>query len=260
MLSEGRLLLEKDGAVATLVIDRPEKANAITLAMWRGLRERLAEVEADDAIDVLIVRGGGERAFSAGADIHEFSRVRFDAASARTYDEANRAAEEALANLSKPTIAQIHGACVGGGAQLALACDLRFADTRARFGIPPAKLGIVYGLASTKRLVDAVGSSTAKLLLYSGELLTARRAYEVGAFDELHEPEDLALRVRAYAAQVGSRSRHSVRAAKRIVGKISMGQVEDDDETTRLRDATFGGSDYQEGVHAFVEGRAPEFE
>lgn len=254
------LVLEKDGAIATLRINRPEKRNPISYAMWKGLPDLVAEVENDDAIKVLIVRGAGEKAFSAGADISEFDTYRADSEGARVYNEATHVAERALAGLAKPSIAQIHGFCIGGGAELALACDLRFADTNARFGITPARLGIVYSLTATKQLADLAGPAVTKYILFSGEHLHARRAYEVGIVDELHEPEELGPRVRAFAELIASRSQYSVRSAKRIVQKIQAGQVEDDEETLRLRNDSFDTADYKEGVRAFLAKRPPVFE
>lgn len=260
MADHEHLVLKKDGAIATLLINRPDKRNPISFAMWKALPGFVDEVESDDDIKVLVVRGAGEKAFSAGADISEFETYRADAEGARVYNEATHIAERALATMTKPSIAQIHGYCIGGGAEIALACDLRFADTNARFGITPARLGIVYSLTATKQLVDLAGPAVTKYILFSGEHLQARRAYEVGVVDELHDPGELGARVREFAELIASRSQYSVRASKRIVGKIQMGHVEDDDETTHLRDASFDGSDYKEGVRAFLDKRPPVFD
>jgi len=253
------MILTKDGAIATLTINRPEKRNPISFAMWKMLPDLVEQVENDDAIKVLVVRGAGEKAFSAGADISEFETYRADSEGARIYNEATHIAERALAGLSKPAIAMIHGFCIGGGAEIALACDLRFGDTSARFGITPARLGIVYSLTATKQLTDLAGPAVTKYILFSGEHLMAQRAYEVGVLDELLEPDALEARVYEFAELIASRSQYSVKASKVIVGKIQAGQVEDDAESLKLRNDSFDGADYEEGVRAFLEKRPPDF-
>ena len=259
MADSDHLVLSKDGAIATLLINRPDKRNPISFAMWKALPGLVEQVENDDEVKVLVIRGAGDKAFSAGADISEFSTYRADSEGARVYNEATHVAERALAGLSKPAIAMIHGFCIGGGAEIALACDLRFADTAARFGITPARLGIVYSLTATKQLSDLAGPAVTKYILFSGEHLMARRAYEVGVIDELLEPDELEARTYAFARLIASRSQYSVRSSKRIVQKIQAGAIEDDAESLKLRNDSFDGEDYQEGVRAFLEKRPPSF-
>lgn len=254
------LVLRKDGAIATLVINRPDKRNPISFAMWRALPGLVEDVEGDDDIKVLIIRGAGDKAFSAGADISEFETYRADSEGARVYNDATHVAERALAGLTKPAIAMIHGFCIGGGAEIALACDLRFADTNARFGITPARLGIVYSLTATKQLTDLAGPAVTKYILFSGEHLQAHRAHEVGVIDELLPPEELEARTLEFADLIASRSQYSVRSSKRIIGKIQAGQTEDDEETLALRNDSFDGDDYKEGVRAFLDKRPPDFD
>ena len=259
MPDDDHLVLSKDGAIATLAINRPDKRNPISFAMWKALPGLVAEVENDDEVKVLVIRGAGDKAFSAGADISEFHTYRADSEGARVYNEATHVAERALAGLSKPAIAMIHGFCIGGGAEIALACDLRFADTNARFGITPARLGIVYSLTATKQLSDLAGPAVTKYILFSGEHLHARRAYEVGVIDELLEPDQLEERTYEFARLIASRSQYSVRSSKRIVQKIQAGETEDDAESLKLRNDSFDGEDYEEGVRAFLEKRPPDF-
>ena len=254
------LYLEKDGAVAWLVLNRPEKRNPISYAMWRKLPDLVAEVEGDDSLKVLVVKGAGEKAFSAGADISEFDRYRADSEGARVYNEATHVGERALAGMKKPSIAMVRGFCIGGGCELALACDFRFSDTTGRFGITPARLGIVYSLTATKQLVDLVGPAVAKYILFSGEHLPAERAYEVGLVDELLEPQELEGRTVEFAQLLASRSQHTIRSMKRIIGLIAAGQVEDDERTLKMRNDSFDGEDYKEGVRAFLEKRPPRFD
>lgn len=253
------LRVEHSGAVATLTLDRPESRNAIRLEMYRELPGLLRGIDDDPRVKVLVVRGAGTKAFAAGADISEFRDVRADAESARSYNEQVAAAEQALEGMAKPTIAMVHGYCVGGGCGLALACDLRFCDTGAQFAITPAKLGLVYSLESTRRLVDLVGPAQAKWILFSGQRVDAAHALRTGLADVVTEPGDLAGQVYDFAELVGTRAQYSVRAAKEVVRRIVAGQRRDDADTTQLRNASFDTEDYAEGVRAFLEKRAPEF-
>ena len=253
------LIVQKNGPIATLLINRAEKRNPISYAMWSALPGLLEDVANDDAIKVLIVRGAGDVAFSAGADIGEFDRYRADSAGARVYNEATHVAERAMTNFPKPAIAMIHGFCIGGGAELALGCDFRFADTNARFGITPARLGIVYSLTATRQLTDLAGPAVARHILFSGLHLEAQRAYEVGIFDRLEAPEELEAKTLEFAELLCSRSQYSIRSSKQILQRIAAGQLEDDAYTLKLRNDSFDGEDYEEGVRAFLAKRPPVF-
>jgi enoyl-CoA hydratase/carnithine racemase len=227
--------------------------------MYEALPDLLAEVDGDQAVKVLVVRGAGQKAFASGADISEFREVRANAETARAYNERVAAAELALEGMSKPTIAMVHGYCIGGGCGLALACDLRFVDERARFGITPAKLGLVYSLGSTKRLVDVVGPSRAKWILMSGQLVNADRAHQIGLADEVVPTDDLEKLTYEFAELLCTRAQFSIRATKQIVTRILAGQTEDDEATRDLRNSSFDTDDYAEGVRAFLEKRPPTF-
>ncbi|MBB4930423.1 enoyl-CoA hydratase/carnithine racemase [Lipingzhangella halophila] len=253
------LLIDREGAVATLTINRPDSRNAISLGMYQELPKLVQSVDNDPNVKVLVVRGAGTKAFAAGADIHEFEEVRGNAESARNYNEHVAAAEHALERMTKPSIAMVHGFCIGGGCGLALACDLRFSDHNGRFGITPAKLGLVYSLESTKRLVDLVGPAQAKWILYSGLHVDAERALRIGLADSLHAPEELESATAEFAQAITSRAQYSVRATKEIVRRINAGQAEDDEATTELRNSSFDTDDYAEGVRAFLEKRSPDF-
>jgi enoyl-CoA hydratase/carnithine racemase len=253
------LRLERAGAVATLVLNRPDSHNAIKLGMYEELPALLEKVDADPAVKVLVLRGAGGKAFASGADISEFKEVRGDAASARVYNERVAAAERALEGLRKPTIAMIHGYCIGGGCGLALACDLRFADDRAKLAITPAKLGLVYSLESTKRLVDLVGPSRAKWMLTSGLQLDAALALRVGLVDEVYPAGELETRTVEFAELLTTRAQFSVRATKEMIRRIVAGQTEEDEASLELRNSSFDTPDYAEGVRAFLEKRKPHF-
>ncbi|HEY0450770.1 enoyl-CoA hydratase/isomerase family protein [Actinophytocola sp.] len=249
------LSLEIDGAVATLTIDRPAKRNAMSFEMWSALPGLLGKVEADDSVRALVIRGTDH--FSAGADISEFTTLRADPDGARRYGAAVHAGERSIATLTKPTIAAVTGVCVGGGCELALACDLRIAADDARFGITPAKLGIVYNATSTKQLVDAVGPAWARQILFTGELVDAATALRIGLVNELHP--DPAARATELATAMAARAQVSVRGAKTIIGRITEGHFDEDETVHALYEASVTSDDYAEGVRAFLAKRPPRF-
>lgn len=253
------LLVERQGAVATVVLNKPQSHNAISIDMYKDLPGIMADLDADRSVKVIVLRGAGEKSFASGADISEFEQERSDATKARNYNKHVAAAERAIEDVAKPTIAMIHGYCIGGGAGLALACDIRFADRAAKFAITPAKLGLVYSLESTKRMVDLVGPSRAKWILFSGLQIPADRAYELGLFDEVTDTDALEELTYGFAETVCSRAQFSVRAGKVMVDKVVAGQVRDDEATTDLRNSSFDTEDFTEGVQAFMSKRSPNF-
>jgi enoyl-CoA hydratase/carnithine racemase len=253
-----------DEGVATVTIDHPAKRNAMTPGMWRRLPELLEQLTADPGVRVLVLTGA-EGTFCAGADIGSLRDAgrgvpQEDAAGIRPGDAAREqqalavAAEEALAAFPKPTLASVRGHCVGGGCQLAAACDLRFAAHDALFGITPAKLGIVYPASSTSRLVRLVGPATAKFLLYSGELVDAGRALRAGLVDEVHRADELDKRVTDFAQALTRRSALTQAAAKEFAdGHTGPERVE------HWQREAAASSEAAEGVAAFLERRTPHF-
>ncbi|MFG2120016.1 enoyl-CoA hydratase/isomerase family protein [Streptomyces sp. NPDC048710] len=232
-------------AVATVVIRHPAKRNAMTAAMWRALPPLLARLAGDPDVRALVLTGEGAT-FCAGADI---STLQGSPAEAQ---ELAVAAEEALAAFPKPTLAAIRGHCVGGGAQLAAACDLRLAEEGALFGVTPAKLGIVYAASSTRRLVSLVGPATAKYLLFSAELIDAQRALRTGLVDEVLPEGELDKRVAELARILVSRSQLTQAAAK----EFANGRT---DRDAHWAEQARGSGDTAEGVAAFLERRQPRF-
>jgi enoyl-CoA hydratase/carnithine racemase len=251
--------LESDGPIAQIVLNRPAKRNAVTFAMWQRLPELFAEFEQDRQLKVLVLRGAGDRAFSAGADISEFETLRASSEGTQAYNAAAEHAQTALASMAKPTIALVRGACVGGGCGLALSCDIRFGDQSAVFAITPARLGLVYPVGVTKRLVDLVGPAQAKAILYTGMKINAERAYELGLVNDLFDEDTLEANTLAFARTITERAQYSVRSTKRIVNLIADGLAQENDETVALRDGAFDTEDYREGVRAFLEKRPAAF-
>lgn len=249
-MSEPGLLVDTADGTATVTISNPAKRNAMTTGMWRELPRLLRRLADDPAVRVLVMTGAGDT-FCAGADIGD---LREPGAGSGPAQSAAVEAEEALAVFPKPTIAAVRGFCVGGGCQLAAACDLRFAAEGARFGITPARLGIVYSASSTRRLVGLVGPATAKYLLFSAELIGHERALRTGLVDEVLPHDALDERVREFAAVLASRSQLTQAAAKEFAGpEVGPERVEH-----WAREAA-GSDDTAEGVAAFLERRAPRF-
>ncbi|MER5429862.1 enoyl-CoA hydratase-related protein [Streptomyces sp. NPDC002588] len=242
---EPELLHGVTDGVATVVLHHPAKRNAMTAAMWAALPPLLDGLAADDGVRALVVTGAGGT-FCAGADI---STLRGSA------DEAQQLAvqaEEALAAFPKPTLAAVKGHCVGGGAQLAVACDLRFAEEGSLFGVTPAKLGIVYPASATRRLVALVGPATAKYLLFSGELIDTPRALRTGLVDEMLPADELDKRVEEFTRVLVSRSQLTQAAAK----EFANGRT---DRDAHWAAQARGSGDTAEGVAAFLERREPRF-
>lgn len=251
------LSLTLDNHVAHLIIDRPDKRNAFTQAMWEALPELVERAMLNPDIRVMILRASVPGAFSAGADIAEFGAGAQDPDWRIRNQAAIRRAMETLARAPKPVIAQIEGDCIGGGCGLSLACDFRIATPSARFGITPAKLGLVYSLHDTKLLVDLVGPAAAKRILFTAQLVDAAEAYRIGLVDEI--AQDAGAAAAALALHIASVSPHSVRASKAMIGRIVHGQAEDDAETLAQFADAFDGPDFREGVAAFLAKRKPEF-
>ncbi|GHI03188.1 enoyl-CoA hydratase [Streptomyces cellostaticus] len=232
-------------SVATVVVRHPAKRNAMTAAMWRALPPLLAQLASDPGVRALVLTGEGAT-FCAGADI---STLQGSPAEAQGLAVA---AEEALAAFPKPTLAAVRGHCVGGGAQLAAACDLRLAEEGALFGVTPAKLGIVYPASSTRRLMSLVGPATAKYLLFTAELIDAGRALRTGLVDEVLPEGDLDKRVAELTRILVSRSQLTQAAAK----EFANGRTDRDAHWTQQAG---GSGDTAEGVAAFLERRQPRF-
>ncbi|GLF98426.1 enoyl-CoA hydratase/isomerase family protein [Streptomyces yaizuensis] len=237
--------------VATVVISNPAKRNAMTTAMWRALPPLLDALAADPAVRVLVLTGAGA-AFCAGADI---AALREPGTGAQ---EAAVRAEEALAAFPRPTLAAVRGPCVGGGAQLAVACDLRFAEEGAVFGVTPARLGVVYPAAATRRLIALTGPATAKYLLFSAELIDTGRALRGGLVDEVLPPGALAERVAAFTRVLTGRSLLTQTAAKEFAaGDAGPERVAHWER--QAREQALPGGDTAEGAAAFLERRSPRF-
>ena len=257
--ADGGLRLSSSGSIARLTLSRPDARNALTFAMWLALPDVAALLAQQKAIRVLIITGEGDQAFSAGADIKEFPATYSDLDSTRRYNSAVRKAQAALASMPIPVIAEIRGACFGGGCGIAIHCDLRFADEAARFAITPAKLGLAYSFEDTQRLVSLVGTSAAKDVLFSGRTLSSTEALNLRLVDRVVSTQNLATSVEDYATALCEVSGASIRVAKATVDAVAAGANGADPELLSAFEATFSGPDFAEGYKAFLEKRKPEF-
>jgi enoyl-CoA hydratase/carnithine racemase len=255
----GQLLVTLDDGVVTVELHQPERRNAISYAMWTALSRIMPVLATDDEVDAVVLRGTSGGPFSAGADISEFQTLRGTPEQAATYSAAVEGGEAALIDFPKPTIALIQGFAVGGGTQVAVACDLRIADTGSRFGVTPAKLGIVYALPSTARLVDVVGQPWASFFLLTGELVDAATALRIGLVHEVLPPDEVEARAYDLARLLTQRARVSQVGAKRLIARSVAGERQVDEAVQASYDASLTGPEYAEGVAAFLAKRAPDF-
>lgn len=245
--------------IARLTISQPEKRNAVNAAMWAALPGILTELQTDEALRSLIVTGDGDH-FAAGADISEFETLYGTAESAAQISADIQRGFDALAAVRVPTLAMIRGACIGGGCGLALCCDVRMADSTAKFAIVPAKLGLVYPFREITRLIDAVGVANANEILLTAKIITAKAAKKMGLIHKVSPVDELDVEVMATAARIKSLSLESLRVTKSMITAYRSGQRTDTPETDAQFAAGFTSKDFGEGFRAFLEKRRPEFD
>ena len=253
------LTIAADSHVGRLVLNRPEKRNALTDAMWRALPAALEWlVETGDA-RVVVIEGAGGRDFSAGADIGEFETLRKNAATARLYEAGNSAAFAAIRTCPVPVIAAIRGICFGGGFGVAAAADIRLADDTARFAIPAARLGLAYPPDAVQDLVRALGDQRARHALYSTQEISAADARACGCLLSVCGASELDDEVAALALKIAGAAPLSVRASKAALLAQTDAALETLKRAVSLAASTFDSEDYAEGRRAFTEKRAPDF-
>lgn len=251
------ILVAREGRVAIITINRPDKLNALSQQVRDEMLEVLAEIEKDDSVGVVVVTGAGEKSFIAGADIGEFAgRTPMDQreamASPRIFD--------IMANFPKPVIAMINGFCLGGGCELAMSCDIRIASDKARFGQPEVNLGLIPGFGGTIRLAERVGIGWARRLIYTGEIIDAARALELGLVDMVVPPNELLPTARALAEQIATKAPLAVAAAKRSLLRARRSDpAQAADHETLAFSTLFASADAREGLEAFVQKRKAEF-
>lgn len=259
MVGEDILVEVDQTGIATVTLNRPEKRNACSLAMWRQLGDLFEGFRARDDIRIVILTGAGGN-FCAGADISEFSKVRATVADGHIYEQTGDRAARAIRDLPKPTIAAVQGFGVGGGCGLALACDIRIGDATTRMGIPAARLGIVYGLTDCDLLLRQVGLANAKTILFSGRYFEAEACRSMRLIDVFAEGGGALTGARLMAADLATRAPLSQRGAKLVLESLAQGQAEARAaEIKSFIDTALASEDYREGGRAFMEKRPPVF-
>ena len=256
----GQILLEKRGSVGILTFSNEARLNAVSQDMWKSIPAFLDDLEADDAIRAMVVTGAGEKAFVSGADISEFEKNRNSAETAKQYDAASSYSRDRMKGFKKPSIAMIRGYCIGGGLAVALTCDIRIAADNSKFGIPAAKLGLGYGATGLKTLVQLVGPSATKDILFSARQLPADEALRIGLINTVVPVGELENHVFKYAETVAQNAPLSIHASKIIVGELLKGEAERDAALCdQLVDTCMSSADYAEGRSAFMAKRKPVF-
>jgi enoyl-CoA hydratase/carnithine racemase len=258
-LANGFIKAFVDGAKGLLVIDNPQRKNAITAAMWRAIPDAIHWLHAEAGARVIVLAGGGQADFSAGADISEFTELRKDAATARIYEASNSRAFAAIREAPVPVIAAVRGICYGGGFGLAAAADLRLASAEAVFAVPAAKLGLAYPADAVQDFVRGLGSQLARKALFTGAPLKSAELMAAGFLCEVTATVDLETRTDILAEAIASNAPLSLRASKLALRAVELG---DDDllrEAEIIGASTFESADYREGRAAFAERRRPVF-
>lgn len=252
------ILLERADAVATVTLNKPDKMNALDLGMWRDLARAFQELSADDSVRCVILRGAGEKAFSAGADIEEFERERNSAAKSRAYSKITQAALHAIADCRHPTLAQIHGACVGGGLEMATMCDMRICGESSRFGVPINRLGLVVSYEELSGLVALAGKAGTLEILLEGRVFGAEEAMRKGLVNRFVADSEVAAEAAAAAKRISHGAPLVARWHKKFVNRM----LQPTPITAEERDEAhlcFDTEDFRIGWKAFLEKSRPTF-
>jgi enoyl-CoA hydratase/carnithine racemase len=257
-MSEPRLRVERDGPIGRVILDNPARRNAISAGMWRAMPAAMAELEGDDAIRCVVLRGEGDVAFAAGADISEFEKQRSSAQGVADYDASIEAAHKSIENCAKPVIALIHGFCIGGGLAVALSCDLRYAGQGSRFAIPAARLGLGYGVHGTNRLVATVGHANAREIMFSARRYDASEALAMGLLNRVLPDAELDAYVRELALGLAANAPLTMAASKTVINAITTAHG-DFAQAKAMIERCMKSEDYAEGRKAFMEKRTPVF-
>jgi len=252
------VLLTRDGAIATVTLNNPERLNALNKAMWRSLRDAMHELGRDETLRCLVLRGAGDKAFAAGADISEFATERADRGQARDYGELIHEAMQSVARCTHPTVALIRGACIGGGLEIAAMCDIRICGASSRFGVPINRLGLTMGYGELQGLLALAGRAVTLEILLEGRIFDAHEACQKRLVNRVVGDEDVEREAYATARRIAAGAPLVARWHKQFVGRLAPSTAvtpEDWDEGY----ACFDTEDYRTGVAAFLEKRTPEF-
>ena len=250
--------MERNGAIATVVLNNPDKLNALSVVMWMRLGEIVHQLESDDSVRCIVLRGAGDKAFAAGADISEFEKMRSNARVAKDYGDKIDGTMRAVKDCRHPTVAMIHGVCVGGGLEIASQCDLRICGESSRFGIPINKLGLVVGYGEMAALIDLAGRATAVEILLEGRVFGAAEAKEKGLVSRVVADDQVEAEALAAAARIAAGAplvaRWHKQFARRLADPRPLTEAERDEGY-----ACFDTEDYRIGFNAFLAKTKPEF-
>lgn len=255
-----KILTERDGEIARIIFNQPEKRNAVSLEMWEAVEAALIEFLADPGVRILILSGAGGKAFVSGADISKFESERASTEAVAKYNATTKRVYDMVEAFPKPTIAQINGFCVGGGVALSLCCDMRICGEGSNFAVPAAKLGLGYAFAGIKRLSDVVGPSFAKEIFYTARRFNAEECRTMGLVNRVVPDDQVAQTALDTARMIAANAPLTVESVKFIVNEV----VKDADKRDlaacdRKVTECFESKDYVEGRRAFMEKRKPEF-
>ena len=250
---------ETDGTVGWIIIDRPDQRNALTTAMWEDIPRAVADLDMNDSVRAIILRGAGDSAFAAGADIRELHQMGDDPKALADFEEKFEAAQASLENCSKPVIAAIKGPCMGGGLALALACDMRMASTEATFAIPAARLGLGYAAPAVARLLRTVGPSNAFEILVTARRYDSVSAHRLGLINDCLPDRDVFRHAGQVATHMGRNAPLTMRAAKATITALNRqdGSLQAAEELIMRCGSS---EDFAEGRRAFTENREPRFQ
>jgi enoyl-CoA hydratase len=255
-MAESTILIERKGQVGVITINRPEVRNALDKQTWSNLRDAFRELNADGGIKVIVVTGAGEKAFVAGADLNAL-KVRD---LAETFVGESQVIVQEIENIAKPTIAAINGFAMGGGLELAMACDIRICSRNAKIGQTELNVGILPGAGGTQRLARLVGLGKAKELIFTGKVITAEEAERIGLVNAVVDTGELMEKVLAMAGEICAKSPLTLRIAKFVVNNGFNADLTTGLALERLgQTAVFGTEDHMEGICSFLEKRSPAY-
>src|SRR5437870_6454577 len=258
--ADGKILQSVDDGVGVITFNNPEKRNAMSLEMWEGFGEALIALRDDPDVRVVILVGAGDKAFVSGADISQFEKTRHNAEASEEYSRRSEAQRALLADYPKPTIACIRGFCLGGGMQVAMLADIRFAAENSQFGIPAAKLGIAYGYDGLRNLVSLVGPSWARLIMYTGMRIDSAEALRIGLVDRVLPNDSLWDETMEIARTISGNAPLAIQAAKITIAQVLKDERKRDmDAIKAIGTACMDSEDFREGRTAFMEKRKPQF-
>jgi enoyl-CoA hydratase/carnithine racemase len=254
----GEVLLAREGGVATLTLSSPERLNALSLAMWEQLGSHMKDLDADESLRCVVVRGAGDKAFAAGADIAAFEKERADSRQAKTYGARIAVAMQTFAACRHPVVALIQGACVGGGLLVASQADIRICGESSRFGVPVKNLGLVEAYDELQGMMRVVGRAATLEILLEGRIWGAREAYEKGLVNRVVPDDKVPEEAYATARRIAEGAPLAARWHKKFVRRLAdprpLSQAEFDESF-----ACFDTEDFREGVAAFLAKRKPQF-